>query len=258
MANLFYIPFKHPTINSDLFRVTLSNDTEYQLYTKILYNILGISFINHNNKLPSKSTTDLCMVYKSKAAYSRSENPVYERPELVLLDGNNNLDFVGFLKEIISKFSIKESELTFEVFELTKSIYQYILEWYGNKEKMMEDDYKSLLINQFCFLNNDFLNSHLNPLENPFFITGESIIFDLNNNSKGNIYKILGLINEKDDHYVYYHTGVTEYSNFGTTQEVECLSKFIYVNTKDLVELIQYRRGIWIKLDDLLNYKFLK
>lgn len=255
MANLFYIPFKHPTINSDLFRVTLSNDTEYQLYTKILYKVLGISFINHNNKLPSKSTTDLCMVYKSKSAYSCSEKPIYERPELVLNESNENgnLNFVGFLKEIVSKFPIKENDLTFEIFELTKSIYQYILEWYGKKEKILIENYKSLLINQFCYLNNEFLNSYLNLLENPFFITGESIIFDLN---KGNIYKILGMITEGKDHYIYYHTGVTEYSNFGTIQEVECLSKFIYVNTKDLVELIQYRRGIWIKLDDLLNYKF--
>ena len=255
MANLFYIPFKHPIINSDLFRVTINNDIEYQLYIKILYKILDISFINHSNKLPSKTTTDLCMVYKSKAAYSRSEKPIYERPELVLNESNENgnLDFVGFLKEIISKFPIKVSELTFEVFELTKSIYQYILEWYGNKEKILIENYKSLLINQFCYLNNEFLNSYFNPLENPFFITGESIIFDLN---KGNIYKILGLITVDKERYVYYHTGRTEYSNYGTIQEVECLSKFTYVNIKDLVELIQYRRGVWIKLEDLLNYKF--
>lgn len=269
MANLFYTPFLNPNssdIHSDLFRVTLKNDVEYQLYTKILSKVLKVShslekgkFLDDNNT--NYATTDLCMVYKSKAAFNRKEDPLYSRPVLVIDEGNKNgcYNFIGFLKKVNSYFQLKGNEVNPELFELTKQIYKYL----DNNE-----DYKTVLINQFCFLKQDFLNSYLNPQENPFFVTGESLIFDV---KEGNMYKILGLItedngNDKKDRYVYYHSGsledviskiyTPEYSDYETTEEVECLSKFTYVNVKDLVELNQYRRGVWIDFRDLLNYKF--
>ena len=266
MANLYYIPFINSNssndIHSDLFRVTLKNDIEYQLYTKILSKVLKVSYSLEKGKFNDAltyATTDLCMVYKSKAAFNRKEDPLYSRPVLVLDENNmsGSYDFIGFLKKVINHFNeLKGNEVNPELFELTKQIYKYL----DNNE-----DYKTVLINQFCFLKQDFLNSYLNPLENPFFVTGESLVFDF---KEGNMYKILGLITEDNgkDRYIYYHSGsledviskiyTPEYSDYETTEEVECLSKFTYVNVKDLVELNQYRRGVWIDFRDLLNYKF--
>ena len=277
MANLYYIPFINSNssndIHSDLFRVTLKNDVEYQLYTKILSKVLKVSHSLEKGKFlgdnKTYATTDLCMVYKSKAAFNRKEDPLYSRPVLVLDENNKSgsYDFIGFLKKVNQYFPLKGNDLNGELFELTKFIYQFLLSSYGSteKQKMVIEDYKTVLINQFCFLKQDFLNSYLNPLENPFFVTGESLVFDF---KEGNMYKILGLITEDNgkDRYIYYHSGsledviskiyTPEYSDYETTEEVECLSKFTYVNVKDLVELNQYRRGVWIDFRDLLNFKF--
>ena len=256
---VYQSPYEHPSISSAYFRVILESGLQQTIYTKVMRELFGIKFSEVFEKTGSntygeedsinypKIITNWYIPYKSKAAFSRGEEPMYRHPHVMgdpitnteietLKKDINVLTFSEFLNSISGCFNLGHHDLI--VYILKK----YMLEYPEKVTEKLTDKYFETLLEHTILVHCN-ISSKLNHILN-----STPVILNV---LSGERYTILGSTVIDSYEMVYYNTGeevevVTgeehpEYEKYSYFTTERVLGKMEYVKVVDLIPVPEYR-----------------